>query len=420
MKKVLNFSQHPIKAYVHIPGSKSMSNRALLLAALANGISTIHNLQISDDIHALITALSELGINIQLNEKPPLAIVTGTQGQFSSHGQTIHCQESGSLVRFMLTVCAAIPGIYHFDAAPSLRKRPMATLLKLLTSQGSSIMPTTFPLTLQNSQGLRGGDIVIDASQTGQIVSALLMMAPFTKNPLKLQVKNLVSRAYVDLTCAVMADFGVQVERPTAEWFIVPQPQHYQARDYTVEPDFSTASYFFAAAAVTAGEVTMQPISRKNIKQGDIVFLSLLEKMGCVVDENPSGLTVKGRFILSGIEVNMNTCPDLFMTLAAIAPFAQTPTLITGISHARHKESDRLKAMQQGLTSLGVKVDSGKDWFKIYPSTPRSGTIHSQNDHRIAMAFTVLSLRVPELIIEDASCVAKSCPEFFQLWQGIL
>lgn len=412
----------PVHAKVEIPGSKSISNRALLLAALAEGRSELHQLQISDDIRALIAVLKKLGVAIQVDEASRRAEILGCQGRFPLSSGELYCGESGTLARFMLTACAATPGDYAFDAGPSLRKRPMASLLKLLEAQGICVDPKGaqgLPLTLKSTQGLRGGEILVDASQTGQVVSALLMIAPFTQAPCYLIAENLVSQSYVELTLGMMAEFGVQVERQEMNVFSVPQPQCYQGRDYWIEPDFSTASYFFAAAAVTAGEVSIQAISRKTIRQGDREFLAILEQMGCEVEESAAGLKVRGQQQLQGVSVDMKTCPDVFMTLAAIAPFAETPTLVTGIAHARFKESDRLAAMEKGLRQVGVKVETGRDWFKVYPSQPRAGKINSDNDHRIAMAFSVIGLRVPGLVVENKDCVSKSCPEFFQLWQGM-
>lgn len=422
MKQALQPVRDPIQAKIIIPGSKSISNRALLLAALANGVSEINNIQVSDDIRVFVKALAGLGISIQFDEKARKVVVGGCNGQFLNKHCVLWCGESGTLARFILAACAGVSGAFYFDGEASLRKRPMASLLHILTSQGVTCIPNDsekLPFTIISPNGLRGGKIFVDGSKTGQVVSAMLMIAPFARSPLTLHVEKLVSRSYVDLTCSVMAEFGVHVETVSEAEFSVSQPQHYVARDYQVEPDLSTASYFFAAAAVTGGEVTTQAINRHEIRQGDIVFLSMLEKMGCEVREENAGLTVKGPRRLQGLEVSMKDCPDLFMTLAAIAPFAKTPTIITDIGHARFKESDRLAAMRKGLEKLGVQVEEGEDWFKVYPSEPHGGTINSHKDHRIAMAFAVMSLRVPDIVIAGAECVAKSCPEFFQLWEAL-
>lgn len=422
MKQTLQPVSEPIHARIQVPGSKSISNRALLLAALANGVSEINNIQVSDDIRVFVKALSDLGISIQLDEEARKAVVGGCSGQFLNKHCMVWCGESGSLARFILAACAGLSGAYYFDGAPSLRKRPMAPLLHILASQGLTCIPSDserLPFTVISPNGLRGGKIFVDGSKTGQVVSALLMIAPYAKSPITLHVEKLVSRSYVDLTRSVMAEFGVHVEALSEFEFTVSQPQNYVARDYQVEPDLSTASYFFAAAALTGGEVTMQAIRRYEIRQGDVAFLAMLEQMGCVIEEQNTGLTVRGPRRLQGLEVSLKDCPDLFMTLAALAPFAKTPTLITDIGHARFKESDRLKTMRKGLESLGVRVEEGDTWFRIYPSEPHGGIINAHKDHRIAMAFSVMSLRVPNIVIEGAECVSKSCPEFFQLWKAL-
>ena len=201
--------------------------------------------------------------------------------------------------------------------------------------------------------------------------------------------------------------------------FYVPIPQRYQAREYVIEPDLSTASYFFAAAAVTGGEVTIQAIQRESSKQADVKFLTVLEKMGCTVIEAESGLTVKGPAELKGVKVDMRDFSDTFMTLATLAPFASSPTTITNIAHARFKESDRIAAVRAGLETLKVKVESGQDWIKIYPGMPEAGEVNSFNDHRIAMAFSVIGLKVSGVVIDGAECVSKTCPNFFEMWDEL-
>jgi 3-phosphoshikimate 1-carboxyvinyltransferase len=241
-------------------------------------------------------------------------------------------------------------------------------------------------------------------------------VAPFAKTSVLLETENLVSEPYIDMTCSMMSEFGVLVRRMHYARFYIPTPQRYHPREYVVEPDLSTASYFFAAAAVTTGEVTIQAVNRETSKQGDKAFLNVLEKMGCTVIESANGLTVKGPVELHGLNVDMRDFSDTFMTLAAIAPFATTPTTITNIAHVKLKESDRILAMRTNLEKLGIKVESGNDWIKIYPGVPAAGIIDSYNDHRIAMSFSVLGLRVPGILIDNPECVSKTCPEFFELW----
>lgn len=212
-----------------------------------------------------------------------------------------------------------------------------------------------------------------------------------------------------------MREFGVMVHRMHQERFSVPVPQRYVAQQYVIEPDLSTASYFFAAAAITNGAVTIQSLDLKKSKQGDAKFLDVLIKMGCHVREDADGLTVQGAKELRGVNVDMSDFSDTFMTLAAIAPFAVTPTTITNIGHTRLQESNRIAVMRENLEKLNVRVEEGHDWLRIHPSQPRGGIIDPHQDHRIAMAFAVLGLKVAGVEIQDAECVAKTCPEFFEL-----
>lgn len=423
MERSIQVVTHPIRAEVTIPGSKSITNRALLLAALADGVSELFNILLSDDTRVFIKALQELGCAMILDEEARSCIVAGAGGSFPLKQASIWCGDAGTTLRFLLAACASTKGQYQFTGSTQLRSRPIEQLLRILSAQGVKLHPQDareLPFRIDGADGLTGGEIVIDGGQTGQFISALLMVAPFAKTPILLRTENLVSEPYVQMTCTMMGEFGVLVKRMHQARFYVPLPQHYHAQDYVIEPDLSTASYFFAAAAVTQGEVTIQSVNRDSSKQADIQFLNVLEKMGCTVVATESGLTVKGAAELRGINVDMRDFSDTFMTLAALAPFATSPTTITNIAHARLKESDRITAMRTNLEMLQVKVESGHDWIRIYPSTPRAGVIDSFNDHRIAMSFAVMGLRVPGIVISGAECVSKTCPEFFELWEKML
>lgn len=423
MKQSIHTAQKPVHAAVVIPASKSITNRALLLAAFADGVSEIFNLLISDDTRAMVNALHQVGIAVQLDEEDRSCIVGGGGGCFPKAEADIYCADAGTVGRFLLAACAASPGIFHFDASEQLRARPIAPLLDVLLKQGAKVEPAgaeKMPFTLMGADGLQGGEIIIDGGETGQFISALLMAAPFAKNPLTIEAKNLVSRPYVDMTCEMMAEFGVLVRRIHHGRFSVLVPQRYIARDYVVEPDLSTAANFFAAAAVTGGEVTIQAFDSEQTKQGDIAFVSVLKKMGCEISEDQLGFTVRGPAELKGVNVDMRDFSDTFMALSAMAPFANSPTTITNIGHARLQESNRISAMRTELEKLHVKVEEGKDWIKIYPSQPVAGVVDSHRDHRIAMAFAIIGLRVPGIEIEGAECVGKTCPTFFTLWESLL
>jgi len=422
MDQLIRVAQSPVHAQLIIPGSKSITNRALLLAALANGVSEISDILISDDTLAMVNALQELGVVIQLDKNSCSCIVGGGNGQFPRQTASIWCGDSGIVARFLLAACSASPGVYTFTGSEQLRKRPIVELLRILMHLGAQIIYENgkqLPVTVVGVNALRGGKITVDATETGQFVSALLMIAPFAKTSFMIQAAELVSYPYIEMTCTMMAEFGVLVRRMHQTCFSVLVPQRYQACDYRVEPDFSTASYFFAAAAITGGEVTIQAVSVQNSKQGDVAFLKVLEKMGCTIIANEQGLTVKGAVELRGIHVDMRDFSDIFMTLAVIAPFANTPTTMTNIGHTCYKESNRLAVMYAELEKLSVKVERGADWLKVYPGMPQGATIDSHQDHRIAMAFAVMGLRVPGMIISGAECVSKTCPDFFKLWHGL-
>lgn len=423
MKQSIRSTKQPIHAHVIIPGSKSITNRALLLAALADGVSELSGMLISDDTRAFVNALHALGIVIQLDEADRSCIVGGSGGQFPRSEATIWCDSAGTVARFLLAACAASSGKYFFDATPQLRQRPIEPLVKVLCAQGAKVTPedaTHMPFTIKGTNNLSGDHIEIDGKETGQFISALLMIAPFAKSPVEITSEDIVNRPFVDMTCTMMAEFGVLVRRMHRARFLIPVPQRYKATDYVIEPDLSTASYFFAAAAVTGGEITIQAFDRENSKQGDVKFLFILEKMGCEIIESAKGFAVKGPKELRGVNADMRDFSDVFMTLAAVAPFAKTPTTITNIGHTRLQESNRIAVMREGLEKLQVKVEEGADWLKIYPSEPKGGVINSHQDHRIAMAFAVIGLRVPGVEINGASCVSKTCPEFFELWEKIV
>jgi 3-phosphoshikimate 1-carboxyvinyltransferase len=272
------------------------------------------------------------------------------------------------------------------------------------------------PLTLQ-ARGLTGGAVRLPGDTSSQFVSALLMAAPLGRSPLDLRVDGLVSRPYVSMTVRMMEQFGVAPEPPADDHFVV-APGLYAGREYDVEPDASTASYFFAAGAV-AGSVQVLGLHREHALQGDVAFLDVLECMGCTVDDDAAGVRVAGPAALAGLTVDMSDIPDTFMTLAAIAPLATSPVTVTGIGNVRLKESDRIAAVEENLHRTGVRTESGPDWLRVLPGTPRGASVDPHDDHRIAMAFSVLGLRVPGIVIEDPGCVGKTCPTFFDLWAAL-
>ncbi len=407
-----------LDATVRVPGSKSITNRALLLAALASGSSTLRGALAADDTLAFAAGLRALGFAV--DEEAGGWRVQGAAGRIPAAEAAVFCAEAGTAARFLLAACAAGEGRYRLDAAPQLRRRPLAQLLEALRAQGARTEPPDaerLPLTLE-ARGLTGGSLRLPGGASSQFVSALLMAAPLGRAPLELAVDDLASRPYIDMTIAMMAQFGVAAERRGHERFRV-APAAYSGRDYAIEPDASTASYFFAAAAVTGGRVKVRGLRRQGRLQGDIRFLDVLEAMGCSVSDEPDGVVVAGPGTPAGLTIDMSDISDTFMTLAAVAPFASSPVTITGIANVRLKESDRIVAMESNLRRLGVKTASGPDFLRVYPGTPSGGRIDSHADHRIAMSFAVLGLRARDVVVEDPGCVSKTCPDFFELWKAL-
>jgi len=414
---------------VRLPGSKSVTNRALLLAALAHGESNIEGALVAGDTQAFAGGLRSLGFDVAWEATGRDDVgggtsgrlrVRGAAGRIPAHDARVWCAEAGTAARFLLAACAASEGRYAFDAAGQLRRRPMVPLLDALRAQGAAFEPagaSALPLTLV-ADGLAGGTLRLPGDVSSQFVSALLLAAPHARAPLTIAVEGLVSRPYVDMTLAMMAQFGVTTTREGYESFTV-GPSTYEGLSYAVEPDASTASYFFAAAAFAAGSVTVSGLPRSGALQGDVRFLDVLEAMGCAVTESAAGVTVLGPDALTGVTVDMSDTPDTFMTLAAIAPFATSPVTMTGIGNVRLKESDRIAVVEEGLRRVGVRTESGPDHLRVFPGTTRDATIDPHGDHRIAMSFSVLGLRTPGVVIDDPDCVRKTCPEFFTLWREL-
>jgi 3-phosphoshikimate 1-carboxyvinyltransferase len=402
---------------VRVPGSKSVTNRALLLAGLASGRSLLRGALDADDANAFAGGLRSLGVAVE--RRGDDLLVDGAGGRVPAARADVFCAEAGTAARFLLAAAAAGEGVYRFDAAPQLRRRPLGLLLQALRAQGAGTEPgdaAGLPVTLL-ARGLAGGRLRLPGDTSSQFISALLLAAPLGRTPLDLRVDALVSRPYVTMTLRMMESFGATPETLADDHYIVP-PGRYAGREYDVEPDASTASYFFAAAA-TGGAVLVGGLHRAGALQGDIAFLDVLDAMGCTVTDEPDGVRVSGPAALAGLSVDMADISDTFMTLAAIAPLATSPVTIAGIGNVRLKESDRIAAMEENLRRTGVKTESGADWLRVFPCTPHAATIDPHGDHRVAMAFSVLGLRVPGIVIEDPGCVAKTCPSFFDLWSAL-
>jgi 3-phosphoshikimate 1-carboxyvinyltransferase len=419
----------PLHSSVHVPGSKSLTNRALLISALAAGRTRLTNALFSDDSRYFARALQAVGFEVQLDEPNFEMTITGLGGRIPAQTAQLFIGNAGTAVRFLSAFLTLGTGEYVLDGEPRMRERPIGDLVAALTQLGAHLeTPNGCPPVRIIASGLSGGKATIAGNISSQFLSALLMVAPYAKDAIAISLSTeLNSKPYVDMTLSVMKDFGVAVKRDEYQHFSVPlatyslpvnDPQP-SVSAYPIESDASAASYFFAAPAICGGTVRVENISRKS-KQGDVAFLDVLEQMGCTITECEHDIEVTGSHSIIGVDVNMRDIPDTAQTLAAIAPFASTPTRIRGIASARLKETDRVHATCTELARLGVRVEEQEDGLTIYPCEKfNPATIHTYHDHRMAMAFSLIGLRVPGLTIENPSCVSKTFPDFFAVLETL-
>ena len=400
---------------VSIPGSKSITARALFLAAAADGVTTLVRPLRSDDTEGFAEGLVRLGYRVGRTRD---AWQVDGRPQGPSVGEAdVYCRDGATTARFLPTLAAAGHGTYRFDASAQMRRRPLLPLTRALRDLGVDLRHEEaeghHPLTVR-AAGVEGGEVVLDAGQSSQYLTALLLLGPLTRKGLRIRVTDLVSVPYVEITIAMMREFGVEVERE-GDVLVVP-PGGYRAITYAIEPDASTAGYFFAAAAVTPGAEVTVPGLGAGALQGDLGFVDVLRRMGAEVSVRPDGTTVRGTRVLRGLTVNMRDISDTMPTLAAIAPFADGPVRIEDVANTRVKECDRLEACAENLRRLGADVSTGPDWIEIRPGVPSgSGTeIKSHGDHRIVMSFAVTGLRVPGISFDDPGCVRKTFPGFHE------
>jgi len=419
---------------VRLPGSKSLTNRALLIAALAEGTTRLTHALFSDDSYYLARALQALGFSIRLDLVRQEMTVVGLGGTILARSAELFVGNAGTAARFLTAFLTLGRGEYVVDGEARMRERPMADLVQALRGLGVRIgaaesragvrqeppavgeeEAARLPLRIWG-EGLPGGQVSLRGDVSSQFLSALLMVAPYARSRMEITLSTpLSSRPYVEMTLAVMHAFGIDVARRGFEWFSPPLGRYRTPGVYEVESDASAASYFFAAPAVCGGSVEVQGLWRRSL-QGDVAFLEVLEQMGCTVEETERGVRVTSGQELRGVEVDLRDIPDTAQTLAAIAPFAKTPTRIRGIASARLKETDRIHATCTELARLGVQVEEHADGMTIYPCDAfRPATIRTYNDHRMAMAFSLIGLRVEGVRIENPGCVSKTFPAFFDV-----
>ena len=370
----------------------------------------------------MVEALRGLGLNVATDLATQTIRVDGCGGRIPVDAAELFVANSGTTIRFLTALVTVEHGRFRLDGIERMRQRPIADLLAALGQIGAdarSEAANGCPPVVVQAHGLRGGSATIRGNISSQFLSGLLMAAPFADSDVHLLVDGeLVSQPYVTMTLAVMSAFGATCDAGDLSHFTIPAPQRYRGCEFEIEPDASAASYFWGAAAIAGGEVTVEGLSRGAL-QGDVAFVDCLEQMGCRVTHGATRITVAGG-PLRGIDVNMNAISDTVQTLAAVALFADGPTTIAGVAHIRHKETDRIGDLARELRKLGATVDELPDGLRITPGPLRGASIDTYNDHRMAMSLALVGLRVPGVVIENPGCTEKTYPEFFHDLQSLV
>ncbi|HEX6960605.1 MAG TPA: 3-phosphoshikimate 1-carboxyvinyltransferase [Lacipirellula sp.] len=402
---------------VRPPGSKSITNRALVCAALAEGDSTLTGALDSEDTRVMIAALRSLGIVVEAEEGGRTLRVEGCGGTVPASRADLFVANSGTTMRFLTAMVALGRGEYRLDGVARMRERPIGDLVDALKQLGAVIKcegEQRCPPIVVNARGLAGGRATIRGDISSQFLSGVLMAAPYAARPVELAVEGaLVSIPYVDMTLEVMRSFAAAATAESDYASIrVDNARRYAGRQYAIEPDASAASYFFAAAAIIGGRITVEGLNRDSL-QGDLAFCECLRQMGARVDYGPDSTTVEGG-PLGGVDVDMNAISDTVQTLSVVALFADGPTRIRNVAHIRHKETDRIGATATELRKLGAEVEEFDDGLVIHPPKELHGAeIDTYNDHRMAMSFALAGLRTPNVVIRNPECTAKTYPAFF-------
>ena len=407
---------------VVVPGSKSITNRALLIAALANGKSILKGTLFSDDSRYFLSSLVNLGFDVDIDETAKTVTVVGTGGDIPKKNATIYVGSAGTAARFLTCMCGLSDGTYVIDASEQMKRRPMKPLMEALISLGASItyLEKEFHLPVEISgcgsgDNLKKKEVYLDISSSTQFLSALLMTGTMIEGGLTINITSEKKYgSYIGITLGMMKDFGIEATYQDGIYNVIGNSS-YVAREYQIEPDVSAACYFYALAAITSSRVKVMNVT-KNCTQGDIKFLDVLSDMGCdVIYEDDGAVVIGPDAELNGIEVDMNNFSDQTMTLAAIAIYANKPTKITGIGHIRLQESDRLSAIVNELSRMNVKTEYGEDYIVIYPGKPAPALIETYEDHRMAMAFTLVGLVTEGIVINDPMCCKKTFENYFEV-----
>ena len=456
--------------FVDVPGSKSITNRALLLATLADGTSTLKGVLFSDDSRHFLSCIQALGFETQVDEKKAIITIKGENGRIPLKEASQYVGSAGTAARFLTAVLGVSKGIYHMDASEQMKKRPMAPLLASLKELGCEIRfeekEGFFPFTLI-SHGFHTDHITVNIDHSSQFLSALLIASCLSDKDMHIQVEGSHGMAYIQMTEAMMQQFGVSISVAYPEissapvfsvdssetWhssgkvscstsdsnssgkvscgtsdsntsslskniplYTIKKGQHYKALDYQIEPDVSGACYFYAMGALLQLPILVHNVHFASL-QGDVAFLRVLEKMGCTVEDTSDGITLTppSNGILHGVDIDMSSFSDQAITLSAIAPFADSPTTIRGIGHIRYQESNRMAAIVTELSKMGIRCEETESSLTIYPGTPKRSCVETYDDHRMAMGFSLIGLRAPGITILNPGCCKKTFENYFDL-----
>jgi 3-phosphoshikimate 1-carboxyvinyltransferase len=419
----------PIDWVVEVPGSKSMTNRALLMAALSDGKSLLKGVLFSDDSRNFLGSLKSLGFDVDINEQDKTVEVVGLNGRIPVSEGEIYVGSAGTAARFLTAMLALATGTYVVNCSEQMKKRPMKPLFDVLADMGAKISYLEndgfLPIRIEGignriSQN-ESYRVKLDISKSTQFLSALLLISPMLKQGMNIEITSeRKDGSYIRITRKMMEQLGVNVSFDGVN-YTLDKDSAYKAGTYQIEPDVSAACYFYGAAAITGGKAVVRNVTWECM-QGDLKFIKLLGEMGCKVSETSEGLEVVGPKdrVLKGITVDMKDFSDQAITLAAIAPFADSDVRIENIGHIRLQESDRLHAIATELTNLGVACDEEADAVTIHPGTPHAGLVHTYDDHRMAMGFSLIGLRVAGIEIDDYKCCRKTFEDYFEVLDELI
>ena len=416
--------QGPINCVVEVPGSKSLTNRALLIAALCDREVRLSNVLFSDDSRHFMDCLINLGFKVESDENAKTVIVRGNKGVIPNRKAAVNVGSAGTAARFLTALLATSSGEYLVEASRQMAARPMRPLIEALKSLGAQFeflgRPDCLPFRVKGA-GSPDGVVTLEAEISSQFLSALLIVGCLGKTGLKIEIAGeLAAKPYIEMTLRMMANFGVEVETGDFRIFKV-TAQRYIGKDYLIEPDVSNACYFWAMAVLTGGSAMVKDIPLDSL-QGDLQLLRILKQLGARIGDKKNGIYIEGPAggVFPGIEADLSAAPDQTMTLAAMAPFASSPTAIRNVGLIKFHESNRIAAITNELQRIGIQADELDNGILIHPGKPHSAAIETYDDHRMAMAFALTGLRTPGLRIKNPDCTKKTFENYFEVFDRIV